>query len=99
MTPTAGTTLNACAALTNPHRDTYTRAEVAWLLKLSYLSGLRDGRRFDLADWLYGFAEHHTDPPTREDRIAAEIAAAGPAKYPGGNRPVDWDTGQPLDPQ
>lgn len=95
-TITAGSILNAVNALNNPDRTTFSRAEVAWLIRLAYRTGLHHGRRHDLADWLEGWAEHHPDPPTRADRIAAETGPPRPGDYPGGNGGVDWDTGQPI---
>lgn len=95
MTLQPGVTLAACHALTGP-QELFTRAQVAYLIDLAYQTGLAHGRAYDEAQLLTGWLEHHTDPPTRADRIAAEVNRAGPATYRGG--PVDWDTGQPVTP-
>lgn len=88
----AGITLNAAAAL--PRQQTFSRAQVAYLIELAYRTGLTARRAYDIGELHASWAEHHTDPPTRADRVAAEIAAAGPCRYLGG--PVDWDSGKPC---
>lgn len=90
----AGTTLAAAEALKHRRGRTWTDEQVAYLIELAYRTGLAKGRAYDTAELLATWSEKHVDPPTREDRIAAEMASYGPVKYHGG--PVDWETGRPL---
>jgi hypothetical protein len=88
-----GTTLAALHAF--DHQQTFTRKQVAYIIRLSYNLGLAHGHAYDIAELLATWAEQDR-PPTRDERIAAEVAAPGPPRYPGGNVPVDWDTGKPV---
>lgn len=95
-TPTAGGILAAAAALQDPNRQTFTRAEVAYLMHLAYLSGGTAREQGDINELFHTWATHPHQRLTAEQRIAArlaEMAAAG-GDYRGGE--VDWETGRPV---
>ncbi|MET7867957.1 hypothetical protein [Micromonospora taraxaci] len=95
-TPTAGGILAAAAALQDPNRQTFTRAEVAYLMHLAYLSGGTARQQGDLNELLHTWATHPHRRLTAEQRVAeriAEMAAQG-GDYRGGE--VDWETGSPV---
>ncbi|WP_422744283.1 hypothetical protein ACN27B_08545 [Micromonospora sp. WMMD754] len=97
-TPTAGGILNAAAALQDPTRQTFTRAEVAYLMRLAYDSGRTATYLGDLAQQHCTWLDNATARRTYEQRIADELADIeaqyGPPRYGGG--PVDYETGRPM---
>lgn len=97
-TPTAGGILNAAAALQDPNRDTFTRAEVAYLMRLAYDSGRTATYLDDIARIHCTWADNAEPRRTYEQRVADELAQIeqqyGPPRYGGG--PVDWETGRPV---
>lgn len=92
-----GTTLAATDALKHRRGQQWTDEQVAYLIALAYTSGLTDGHTRQVAELIATWAEHPTTPaPTRQDRIAAEVAAAGPARFAGGlPRPQDYFPADP----
>lgn len=95
--PDAGTTLAAVDAI-NSGQQTFTRAQVAYLMHLTFLSGIEHARTFGTAILIAGWDINTTPRRTRDLLIAERLAeyerTAGPARYTGG--PVDWETGQPV---
>lgn len=102
----AGTVLRAIDAL-NGGQGTFTRSQVAYLLHLAFESGIRYQGTFAEGEMLAGWTAHHDTPPSRKERIAAELATVDhrariraerqgrPYRiHPGG--PVDWETGRPI---
>lgn len=102
----AGTVLRAGEALL-AEQETFTREQVAYLLSLAFESGIRFRSTYAEGELLTSWAEHHVVPPTRAERVAAELAAVERAArlraeregrpyriYRGG--PVDWETGAPV---
>jgi hypothetical protein len=102
----AGPVLSAAEALTG-EQETFTRAQVAHLISLAFESGIRFRATYAEGELLASWAAHHAAPPTRQERIAAELAAVDRAArlraeregrpyriYRGG--PVDWETGAPV---
>ncbi|GIE79073.1 hypothetical protein Aph02nite_50230 [Actinoplanes philippinensis] len=102
----AGTVLRAGEALLG-EQETFTREQVAYLIDLAFESGLRFRAAYAEGEMLASWARHHGAPPTRAERIAAELAAVDRAArlraeregrpyrvYRGG--PVDWETGAPV---
>lgn len=80
-----GTTLAAAEALQAWRGKPWTDEQVAYLIALAYREGLAHGNTFQVAELLATWAEHPAEPmPTRADRIAAEVAAAGPERFAGG---------------
>lgn len=108
-TPSAGGILAAADALQGPQR-TFTRAQVAYLMRLAYDSGRTATYVGDLAELHAGWARHPFQRVTADERYRermAEMAAAGAQinaelgrppgyRYDGG--PVDWEAGRPLQP-
>lgn len=103
-TPSAGGILAAADALRGP-QQTYTREQVAYLLRLAYDSGRTATYLDDLAQWHCTWADRPFLRRTYEQRVADETAdmAARAARqpwntlrgqHPGG--PVDWETGRPI---
>jgi hypothetical protein len=92
-----GTTLAATQALTSRRGQTWTDEQVAYLIALAYHNGLTDGHDHRTAELLATWAEHPAEPqPTRQDRIAAEVAAGGPALFTGGlPKPADYFPADP----
>ncbi|MDM4721136.1 hypothetical protein QTQ03_16585 [Micromonospora sp. WMMA1363] len=106
-TPSAGGILAASAALQDPNRDTFSRAEVAYLMHLAYDSGRTATRVDDIAHTVCCWDDRPLLRRTYEQRVAGELtdmdraarAQAGregrPYRvHPGG--PVDFDTGRPV---
>ncbi|MFY1588963.1 hypothetical protein ACN267_31235 [Micromonospora sp. WMMD734] len=106
-TPTAGGVLAAAAALQDPTRETYTREQVAYLMRLAYDSGrtathLADVARIHCASVDSGWTRQTYEQRVAEemaemDHVARAVAAREGRTYrvhPGG--PVDWETGQPV---
>jgi hypothetical protein len=81
--PDPGTTLTAVDAIRDG-QELFDRAQVTYLMHLAFGSGLFYGHSFDVADMLATWAAHGIEQPSRAERIAAEVAAAGPAKFAGG---------------
>jgi hypothetical protein len=81
--PDPGTTLAAVEAIDSAQKA-FTRQQVAYLVAVAYRSGLTHGQAYDIGELLATWADEHPEPPTREDRIAAEIARGGPALFTGG---------------
>lgn len=109
-TPSAGGILAASAALQDPTRDTFTRAEAAYLMHLAYLAGGTARRQGDIAEMTRTWATHPHQRTTAEQRYAermAQMAASAaqinaelgrPPGYEYHGGPVDWETGRPLGP-
>ncbi|MFE7868818.1 hypothetical protein ACFUYE_00500 [Micromonospora humida] len=104
-TPTAGGVLAAAAALQDPTRETYTREQVAYLMRLAYDSGRTATHLADVARIHCASVDSGWTRKTYEQRVAeetAEMAAHAASQpwntwggsYPGG--PVDWETGRPA---
>lgn len=105
MTPTAGGVLAAVAAI--HHRETFTRKQVAYLMRLAYDSGRTATYVGDLAELHATWAQHPQQQVIAEERyqqrmagmganaaqINAELGRPPGYKYHGG--PVDWETGRP----
>lgn len=103
----AGVTLAAADAL-NSGQQTYTRAQVAYLMRIAYDAGRTARQREDLAELHTVWDDKAWRRKTHEQIIAERLhdyAQAGerintrlgrPAGYthPGG--PVDWNTGRPI---
>lgn len=102
----AGTVLRAGEALLG-EQETFTREQVAYLVSLAFESGIRFASTHAQGEMLSSWAQHHAAPPTRAERIAAELAAADRGArlraeregrpyriYRGG--PVEWETGAPV---
>jgi hypothetical protein len=90
-----GTTLAAVEAMTS--RETFTRAQVAYLVHLAYETGRLHGYAGEMAETVECWREYVQPRTTRVQRQAARDAVMRnpPAgTYTGG--PVDWDTGRPL---
>lgn len=102
--PTAGGILAATTAMQDPAR-TYSRAEVAYLMRLAYDSGRTARYVADLAETHAGWARNRDYLPTAAQRYAermAEMAAHGaqisaelgrPPGYEYRGGAVDWETG------
>lgn len=85
-----GGVLAASRALRNPP-ETFTRAQVAYLIKLAYVTGQLHGLHETLADNTGAWTPSETPRQIRARRVAARLAEYGPSTYRGG--PVDWETG------
>jgi hypothetical protein len=76
-------------------RRTFTDDEVAYLIYLAFRSGIQHRATYAEGEMLASWAAHHDTPPTRAERIAAEVAAYGPVKYEGGDISAqllaEWD--------
>jgi hypothetical protein len=76
-------------------RATWTSDEMAYLIRLAFTAGIRYRATYAEGEMLASWAAHHHAPPTREERIAAELAAYGPVKYEGGDISAallaEWD--------
>lgn len=83
MTITAGGILAVTEAIRGDQQN-FRRDLVAYLVAVAYRSGLAHGHAYDVAELLATWDEKQQDPPTREDRIAAELASYGPAGFDGG---------------
>jgi hypothetical protein len=68
----AGDILTAAAAMVQ--RETFTRAQVAHLIRLAYLSGGRARNRLDAAELEHIWSEHPMPVTTAEDRRARQLA-------------------------
>lgn len=94
--PTPGMTLIAVAAM--QRQETFSRAQVAYLIAVAYEVGRRHTLAEDLHETIACWDADATPIQTREKRIAARLAEyerlSGPPRYHGG--PVDWETGQPV---
>ncbi|MFG2165541.1 hypothetical protein [Micromonospora chersina] len=95
-TPTAGGILAAAGALQDPTRQTFTRAEVAYLMRLAYDSGRTATYLEDVAELHATWARHPIHRPTAEQRYEQRLTEMGgrDVAYRGG--PVDWETGRPV---
>ncbi|BEL09192.1 hypothetical protein Q0Z83_073830 [Actinoplanes sichuanensis] len=102
----AGTVLRAGEALLGDQEE-FTREQVAYLVALAFESGIRFASTYAQGEMLASWAAHHVAPPTRQERIAAELAAVDRAArtraeregrpyrlYRGGA--VDWETGASI---
>lgn len=106
-TLTAGVTLRAVEAL-ETGQQTFTRAQVAYLLALAYDSGRTAAYREDLAEmhstwedrderrrtYLERIAERLESYATAGERINSRLGRPKGYTYRGG--PVDWNTGRPA---
>jgi hypothetical protein len=97
----AGATLNAVDALR--HADTFTRAQVAHLIHLAYLSGGHARTALDIAE-LRALHHDQPDPRTiRAQRVAARTRALTDAAARQPPPPRYWPTtmtgGWPLPPE
>lgn len=79
----AGVTLSATEALQGD-QQVFTREQVAYLIELAWMSGLSHGRLYDQAELIATWDAATSPRETREQRVAREIAAAGPEKFAGG---------------
>lgn len=70
---TAGVTLKAAEALTDPNRQYFTREQVAYLIHLAFLSGAEHRRAFDTAELIATWDADTTPQQTQEARIAWEL--------------------------
>ena len=95
-TPTAGGILAAAGALQDPTRQTFTRAEVAYLMRLAYDSGRTATYLDDIAELHAGWARHPQHRVSAEQRYEQRLADMGgrDVTYRGG--PVDFETGRPV---
>lgn len=107
--PSAGGILAAADALTSG-QETFTRDQVAYLLRLAYDSGRTAQYVGDIAELHADWARHPQQRATAEERyqqrmaemaasaaqINAELGRPPGYRYDGG--PVDWETGRPLAP-
>lgn len=92
---TAGVTLSAVEALGKAQM--FTRDQVAYYIKLAYLSGGRTKNLLDDAELIATFAEHITPREVREQRIArrrAEMNELG-ARARNGTPPPYWPAAMP----
>ena len=108
-TPSAGGILAAADALQGP-QHTFSREQVAYLMRLAYDSGRTAQYVGDLAELHADWARHPFQRVTAEQRyqermaemaacaaqINAELGRPPGYRYDGG--PVDWNTGRPLQP-
>jgi hypothetical protein len=106
--PSAGGVLTAVDALQDPARQTFTREQVAYLLRLAYDSGRTAAYVGDLAELHADWARHPLQQVTAVERYADrmaefEIAAmkvnaalGRPPGYRYDGGPVDFETGRPL---
>jgi hypothetical protein len=106
-TPSAGGILAAADALRGP-QTTFTRGQVAYLMRLAYDSGRTARYVEDIAELHAGWARHPAHRRTADDRyrermaqmeanaaqVNAELGRPPGYVYRGG--PVDWETGQPV---
>jgi hypothetical protein len=93
--PDPGMTLAAVEAMGS--QQTFTRAQVAYLVAVAYEVGRRHTLSEDLAETIACWDEHDTPRDVRARRVAARISAmtsSHASDYLGG--PVDWETGQPV---
>lgn len=97
-TPSAGVTLAAAEALQDPTRETFTREQVAYLMRLAYDSGRTATYLDDIARIHCTGLDNAFLRRTYEQRVADELADIearfGPPRHHGG--PVDWETGRPV---
>jgi hypothetical protein len=106
-TPTAGGILAANAALQDPNRQAFTRAEVAYLMHLAYDAGRTATHLEDVARTHCAWEDRPFLRKTYEQWVADELAEMDRAararaeregrpyrEYRGG--PVDWDTGSSV---
>lgn len=71
---TAGVTLKAAEALTDPGRQYFTREQVACLIHLAFLSGAEHRRAFDTAELIATWDANTTPRRTRQQRVDWELA-------------------------
>jgi hypothetical protein len=95
-TPTAGGILAAAGALQDPTRQTFTRAEVAYLMRLAYDSGRTATYLDDIAELHATWARHPQHRVSGEQRYEQRLAEMGgrTCTYHGGE--VDFETGRPV---
>lgn len=102
----AGVTLRAADAL-RQGQETFTSAQVAYLVALAFESGRTAAAGEDLAETVACWVEHANPRRVRGDRVAARVAEmeaaarrwaeqAGRQYRPYRGGPVDWETGQPV---
>lgn len=84
-----GTTLAATEALQHRRGGRWTDAEVAYLIALAYEVGRLHGYSEDVAETAACWREHAQPQPTREQRVAARLAAM-PAPRPQRYDDPDW---------
>lgn len=70
---TAGSTLAAAEALSDPTRETFTRAQVAYLIDLAFRTGVQHRNTYDRAEMIGNWDTHTSPHRTRAQRIAAEM--------------------------
>lgn len=74
---TAGVTMKAVDALTDPNVQHFTRAQVAYLIHLAFLSGAEHRRAHDTAELLASWNVSMSIEETRAQRIGWELELAG----------------------
>jgi hypothetical protein len=69
----AGSTLAAVEALQDPKRETFTRAQVAYLIDLAFRTGVQHRNTYDRAEMIAEWNAHASPQSIRERRIAGEM--------------------------
>lgn len=109
MTIEAGMTLRALAAI-EAGQQTFTRAQVAYLINLAYETGRRHTLAENLAETIACWDARRTPAQTRDQRKAARMAEMdayararaereGRPYAPHLGGPVCWETSRPLRPR